>query len=437
MNPKGVMSGISPEITKSESPANLGDVAESSAELPTRPGVIRKTLVALWKLIAGALLCQTFLGSVIVLGWVQRSARRATLKHWWRMGSSQAARYKNFESFALEAQPTQEFADWPNWVLSEYGPTRLCGGPRRWFGAFFNNARLGAQAILNTWVLTLPGCLLWSIAWYDGWQNSFNKGYEHAWVGPTTFGIGTILFIGAMFYVPLAQARQASTGRWRSFYDFKLIWYLIRRRWLASLGLAMVCAALSLPALVLKTWPAFMPQVLEGQILKLERAGQPIPPALKHPAEMTPAELVHQLNRFFFLSALYVFPAFVALRIVTARVYARGICDAIRSGGLTEDQLEDVEWQALHRLGLTQPQMKSSSPTLVRFVAEFGTRTGQLIAGVATTLVWLLFVVQVTTAEFFKYTSFGRGWWNQPLIQLPWFNYTPAQLEAATKTDPN
>ncbi len=431
------MSDLLAEMAQPEMPANLGGAADSSAELPMRPGVIWRTLVAFWKLIAGALLCQTFLGSVVVLGWVQRSARRATLKYWWRMRPPQAARYKNFESFAFEAEPTQEFAHWPNWVLSEHGPTKLRGGPRRWFGAFLNNARLGTQAILNTWVLTLPGSLLWSIAWYDGWQNSFNKGYEHAWVGPTTFGIGTMLFIGAMFYVPLAQARQASTGQWRSFYDFKLIWYLVRRRWLASLGLAMLCAGLSLPALVLKTWPAFMPQVIEGQILKLERAGQPISPTLKHPAEMATGELVHELNQFFFLSALYVFPAFVVLRIVSARVYARGICDAIRSGGLTEDQLDDVEWQALHRLGLTQPQMISSSPALVRFMAGLGTRTGQLIAGVATTLVWLLFMVQVTTAEFFKYTSLGRGWWNQPLIQLPWFNYTPAELEAAAKADPN
>ena len=51
----------------------------------------------------------------------------------------------------------------------------------------------------------------------------------------------------------------------------------------------------------------------------------------------------------------------------------------------------------------------------------------------ATFLVWLLFVVNVMTHAFFKFHVGGRGWWNQPLIQLPWFDYTPKALREAAK----
>ena len=37
-------------------------------------------------------------------------------------------------------------------------------------------------------------------------------------------------------------------------------------------------------------------------------------------ADLTPAETIQFLNRYFFWSALFVFPAFVALRLVAARI---------------------------------------------------------------------------------------------------------------------
>ena len=42
----------------------------------------------------------------------------------------------------------------------------------------------------NTWVLTLVPSLLMLFSWEAGWDNSFNKGYEQAAIGPTTGTLG-------------------------------------------------------------------------------------------------------------------------------------------------------------------------------------------------------------------------------------------------------
>ena len=60
-----------------------------------------------------------------------------------------------------------------------------------------------------------------------------------------------------------------------------------------------------------------------------------------------------------------------------------------------------------------------------------GSRSWRLIAGVAVVGLWLAMTWQVLLAEFFNYHRFGRGWWNQPLLQLPWFDYTPWRLYRA------
>ena len=105
-------------------------------------------------------------------------------------------------------------AEWPNWFVAQ-GAERRAGGTswwKRFAGSLWANLRIGVQGIFNVWVWTMPACVLWMFSWYAGWDNSFNKGYEQAWVGPTTGLLGVAMFIAAMFYVPMAQARQAVTG---------------------------------------------------------------------------------------------------------------------------------------------------------------------------------------------------------------------------------
>jgi hypothetical protein len=55
---------------------------------------------------------------------------------------------------------------------------------------------------------------------------------------------------------------------------------------------------------------------------------------------------------------------------------------------------------------------------------------GRITTGVALFLVWFSFVAQIYVSEFLLKSSWGHGWVNQPLVQLPWFNYIPPGLKA-------
>ena len=83
--------------------------------------------------------------------------------------------------------------------------------------------RVGIAGMVNTWVLTLPPAVHSVFGCYAGWDNSFNKGQEQYSVGIVISLMGIALFILIMLYVPMAQARQADTRKWRSFYEFRKI----------------------------------------------------------------------------------------------------------------------------------------------------------------------------------------------------------------------
>ena len=271
------------------------------------------------------------------------------------------------------------------------------------------NVRLGVQAIFNTWVLTLPACVLMLFGWYDGWNNSFNKGYEQFWVGPAVSWLGLMGFIAAMLYLPMAQARQAVSGSWRTFYQFRLVWTLVRRRWLACFGLATLYALCSVPMMILASVAMFLPN---------------INPKL---AELTPAQTIEFLNRYYFWSALYVFPAFVGLRLIAARIYGTAVLKAVQTGALGEDVLAENERHALRRLALLRIEPPRIRHPVLRLAAWAATRAGRITFGFLTGLAWFIFVAQPYITQFFNYRG-APVWLNQPLVQLPWFHHLPATL---------
>ncbi len=271
------------------------------------------------------------------------------------------------------------------------------------------NFKSGFQTVLNTWVVTAGPCALWVFAWYFGWNNSFHKGYELSGIGPLTGLVGVFLFIAVMFYLPLAQIRQAVTGDWRSFYELRFIRVLLRESWIACLFLALFYMLLFFPVTILKTLPGFFSNMN---------------PAL---VDATPTEVRSILSRYFFWSALIVFPAFVALRLAAARIYSSALLRAVRRGSIRESALASVERTALKDLNLLEVEAATPSTPAARLLRGGGKALIRTLVTVLTAGVWFCFFALVFVGQFFSYQG-PLGWLNQPLVQLPWFHYVPSTV---------
>jgi hypothetical protein len=384
-----------------------------------RVSPLRRALVFPLKLFWGMFFCQSLAGSVFVVGWTYRLTQRCVFKFWFMHSGSQG-RLK-FADFFAGQELTRPHLHWPNWFLEQnFGQALQSQSELRWPGralrfvkpllhSLWLNFCIGIGAIANTWALTLPAGVLWWFGWYDGWNNSFNKGYEQAAVGPLISILGIAWFIAVMFYLPLAQTRQAVTGRWRSFYEFRLIWRLARDRWVYCVLLAAAYSLLSIPLAILKTSPMFWMQK---------------DPAL---STLTNAQVLTALKGYFFWSALVVLPAFVSVRLLAGRIYAAGLMSLVSRGKISPADLAPNERELLDGLGLLSVRAEPARHVFVRFMTWAGTRVGRIAGTIVLVLVWFSFVAQIYITEFFNYHK-GLGWLNQPLVQLPWFRYLPGSI---------
>jgi hypothetical protein len=393
------------------------------AEVPVPPHIGKKSrnrmaLLLKWpvgflKFFIGMILCQMFLGSILIVGWTYRMMQRVVYKRWWSQSPLRRSGLV-FREYLEQSPETRVHLHWPNWVFQQNFLKAVRKRPiKALVQSLWLNFKIGFGGIFNTWVLTLPGCVLMLFSWYDGWNNSFNKGYEQAPVGPLTGILGIILFILAMLYVPMAQARQAATGNWRSFYEFRLIRRLVLRRWPACLGLAVLYALMSLLILYLRVLPQYFPQMGHQSVEAL--------------AALPKAQLRDNLNGYFFWCAIVVLPAFVVLRILAARIYATGLLSGVEHGAIPVEWLASSERTELDRLNLLQVQSAPKRHVLLRMVDD---TVNWLFWGIATVcmfLIWFAFVAQIYVAQFLNYIP-GIGWLNQPLVQLPIFHFIPAGL---------
>ncbi len=326
------------------------------------------------KTLGGAALCLNPVTSLFVVGSVESMMRRRTMSRWWEA-------HAPGETLALDG------------FLQERAHP---GGVRAAFGR-------GLRAALNTWLLTVPSCLLWLFAWYDGWNNSFHKGYEQAYVAPLIGLLGAALFAAAMLYVPMAQARQAATGDWRDFYRFAVVWSVARTKWLSCLALAALYAGLSLPLTALRVLPNFLPF---GDRIADDAASS-------------------FLLRYSYGACLFVLGAYVVLRLSAARIYADGLLELVRGGEVTEGELAHAEREALARLGLLRTETAAPRHAILRALGWAGTRTGRLVSIGGAVALWAFFVFQIFASQFLNFRP-RVGWLNQPFVQLPWFHLHPA-----------
>lgn len=361
-----------------------------------------RTLAAfLWRYLVGALFTLTPFTAVLVVGWTQRATARSVARNWHaRAGNAR----RDFTAFANEEAETSTLANWPRWIMADdagalfaearkSGPLRsLAIMPRVLFGSLWLNAKAGLGAIVPIAIVALPASLLFLLSWWGGWENSFNKGYEQAWVGPVAAFAGIIYFVLAMTLLPLAEVRQAVNGSWRAFFDVAFLRRAAREVRFGLIGLAALFVTAGFIAAALKVAPMPLGNVVgSAEDLARLRAGYPL------------------------VVAAVLFPLYLALRLAAARVYARA---ALRLAAKGSDGLAERERSLLARLALDIGSGESKRG----FVGRVAAGSGAALAGAVSTAVvfaiWAGFVGEIYLAQFLAHD--WLSWINQPLVQLPW-----------------
>ncbi|MEM9026731.1 MAG: hypothetical protein AAGC70_00010 [Pseudomonadota bacterium] len=311
-------------------------------------------LASLARLFVGVLLCLTPLTAVLVLGWLFRMMEHET--RW----ASQRLRHAHPET--IGSRPHL-----PNWIAWESaGPAPVL---TRWFGALIANARRGVGAAVTIAAGTLPFTTLWLLAWWAGWNNSFNKGYEQAWVGPTLGLLGVLIALPLLSRLPMALAHQAATGRMAAFFAGHDVRHLIRAVGWRYAGLSLLFVVAALPLGILKSAPVFVEFWSPGFL------------------ERNAAEVEAFANSYQFWATAYLLLVLIWLRRASARLYARATLVVAKQA----------------------PQPKPS-----------------LLAGLVTMLqsavhvtIWFGLIAQVFVTQFLHHQ--WVAWLNPPLVALPWF----------------
>lgn len=374
------------------------------------------------RLLIGGLLCFTLIGSILVTGWTYRWMQGLVLRGWY--SRSRFREHGSFEDFCASLGHDAPVAR-PRWFVQERMRSALNrpdvfgrppGAARRILRSFrwpwhslWLNFKIGLQGIVGTYLLSGLGCLIMLFSWEFGWLNSFNKGYEQAFIGPLTGLLGIFIFIAAMFYVPMAQVHQAVTGELRAFFDVRFVWRLIQARLSAYVFLAAVIALLSVLLEILKTAPVSFDDHFDFW------------------TNASDAEVYRMLQNYFLICSFVLFLTLLVWRWLAARIYRSAVLKVLERGWVTRAELHPTLALWLDRLGVFPvPTLESAGIT---YVVKSGSRmVYRRILFVMLFFIWFGFVAKVYVGEFLHYHP-GLGLLNHPLVQLPYFNYMPPDLK--------
>ncbi|MEM9342587.1 MAG: DUF4013 domain-containing protein [Pseudomonadota bacterium] len=285
-------------------------------------------------LCVGAVLCMTPVTAIVAQGWLMRRMR-----------------------VAFERGRGERVAP-PGWL---FGPAERRLG--RLFAGLAGNVREGFSATVSLGLMIGPFAALWMFAWWAGWDNSFNKGYEQAGVGQTLFGIGILIFLGTMLHLPLALAHQAATGRWFAVFDWRAVRRVVTHAGWGHVWLALCMVLFAVPLFGRRGLPVFVEDVVPGF------------------ADFTPEQVDGLLFVTNLATAAYVFAGLFVLRLWSMRIYAR----------------------ALERAEAGQPRW----------------RLGRGARGAALVVIWFGLVVLIVVGQFLNHSWWA--WGHHPLYGVPWW----------------
>lgn len=307
-------------------------------------------VASLVRFLAGVIFCLTPITAVLVLGWLMRLMQRE----------------EALTSARLQGQSAGiRRARLPRWIMAEAQASAK--GLTRWFGSLIDNARFGLAAFVTVAAGTLPFTLLWLFSWWGGWENSFNKGYEQAWVGPTVGLIGVAISLPLLARLPMALAHQAAEGRMSAFFARREVRRLIRAASWRYVLLSFLFVAAAVPLFLAKSAPVFVEQWSPSFL------------------DRNAAEIQDFAGTYRFVWAIFLLAVLVLLRRMAARLHARAALEILN---------QDKERAGSFSLGGTLQ-------TLFLW------------------LIWFGLVVQIYVGQFVSHQ--WVSWLNHPLIELPWF----------------
>ena len=372
----------------------------------------KRLIRILWSLLVCTFFTQNLLTSVLVLGWIYRWVRHFITKRLFDI--SPLAKNTQWQKFASNNQEITVVRDSPRLLLRQSGtpcPTNPILRGFHWlFHSLWLNLRTGVAGILTTWSFTAIPCIFWAMAWYTGWHISFNKMYEESATGASLGFLGMILFIATMLYVPLAQARHAFTGDWQSFFNFRFIKALICRCPLQLFLLAVGYTITSFVLTFFKVLPVFFPAMN---------------PALE---ALSASQALEFLHDYYFYTGLLVFLLFFILRTAAGRIYAIALVEMWTQQVLTPEDFHPQEVRILELLEISYGSSYQKPRPLTKILRFPFSVSYRGAVTLATCLVWGIFSFMPFISEFFHYYPLW-GFLNQPLVQLPCFQYVPPLLE--------
>ena len=326
----------------------------SAAAVPlARRSWLLRAVERLRDLAVGTLLCLSPLGAVLALGWLTRVMRAAILRRW-GMGATT-----------------------PGWVLGDSGQ----GWAARGLGGLAANIRSGVISVLGIAIWTLPVTLAWLGAWWAGWENSFNKGYEQADVGPLIWLIATVVLLPILAHLPLALAHGAHEDRLGAMFELRRIRSLgVAAGWRLP-ALALISVLVALPFFGLRALPVFVEDLVPGF------------------AAMEPAEQLQVAQALALASAFLAFCAGAYLRWRAACLYAHAAPGAARHPRFF------LLWEG---------HPASRAPAATRRGGGRA-RLWRLLA----CLIWAGLPVLVVFGQFMNYA--WLLWLTHPVYALPWW----------------
>lgn len=301
--------------------------------------------------VPGTLLTALPVTSLIALGWLTR-----------RMGHATRTRFGNAEQM-------------PGWL---FGP-RETGRITRALGGLGANIRAGLITFAALLVWTLPFTALWLGAWWAGWENSFNKGYEQAFVGPSTYVLGILISALVVPALPLMLAHLATEDRLGAAFELRRLRSVIAQSgWRIPLLMALT-TALSLPFAAARglittatDWAPWLEDLTESQLSDIK------------------SQITLALAAWAFFSLWF-------LRHLAARIYARA---APRAAGL--------------KPGLWDGAQAAEAAEPARHPSRMLTLVWYLIAmGLAVPFTFLILAGQFLDHAWWRWTF-------HPFLTLPW-----------------